>query len=536
VTLQRNLSRREFVAASGAGAVSILAPQSITQALAASRADRSRLIGSGTFAQGVMSGDPSPSGITLMSLLDGTEAAGQVLLEVATDPGFRKVIATRRINTSAANGHSVKARVTGLKAGRRFYYRFETKNAESRVGRFQTAFPADSNEKVRFAFFSCQEFTIGYYNAHRLLAREDVDFVINLGDYIYSDVGLSTPIAVRNGDFGPKFAATTLEEYRNRYRVYRSDPDLRNMHAKFPIISCWDDHEVQNNYAGGDPAGGAVTSGKTGEYAYTPARRNAGYRAFFDCLPHFRTGAPNRLYHKGSFGKLVDLFVLDERQYRAAQPCGDKEAPACADLNAPRTFLGAQQNAFLRSGLQHSKAAWKIIANEVVMMPLKTTAQNYDGFDAWQGYPVEREALLKVIEQNRIKDVVFVTGDYHAFIAGNVQTAAGRTVATEFVGGSVTSASDPETRSIVNKGAGRDVFPGYGTIDAPTMPASDINTRKAANPWYKELDFLHHGYVLCEASNTSFKATYQKLQTIRQKSTALASAKTYTVRRGRAGL
>lgn len=522
------LSRRDFVLrTAGTGAVAIFAPQAIADALAAKPADRRLLINGGKFAKGVMSGDPTPTGITLQSFVNDFDGAGQVLLEVATDSGFRKVVAKEKIRTSSALGHSVKARVGGLKAGHRYFYRFETKTAESPVGRFQTAFPADSKEPVRFAFISCQEYSIGFYNAYKRLAREDVDFVVNLGDYIYSDVNLPPPFGVRKVEYA-RFAAVNLGEYHERYDVYRQDADLRRLHAKFPMISCWDDHEVQNDYAGGDPNGGAVTSGSSGEFAYTKARQATAYQAFFDRMPTYAVGK-SRLYHRARFGRHVDLFVLDERQYRGGQPCGDKVGPACADLNKSRAFLGAQQKAFLNSGLQKSRATWKVIANEVVMMPLKISATEYDAFDAWQGYPVEREALLQTIRQKRIKDVVFITGDYHAFIAGDVRTAGGSTVATEFVGGSVTSLSDPETKALVRT-------PGYGTPDNATMPASDINGRKAANPWYKELDFLSHGYVVCQASQSSFKATYKKLKTIRSPSSALKSSKTYTVRRGHAGL
>jgi alkaline phosphatase D len=522
------LSRRQFLAVSGAGAVTIMAPQALSQALAASPTDRSQLLSGGKFAQGVLSGDPTPTGITLFSTVTDTEAAGQVLVEVASDSGFRKVIASKKVNTSASIAHGVKARVTGLKPHERYFYRFETKTGQSAVGRFQTALPAGSKEPVRFAFFSCQELSFGFFNAHKVLANEDVDFVVNLGDYIYADVNLGIPIGVRNIDYGPKFAATTQDEFAARYEAYRSDADLRAMHAKFPMISCWDDHEVQNDYAGGDPAGGVTTSGKTGEYAYTPAKRDAAYRAFFQHMPTFAMGK-QRLYHKASFGTNVDLFVLDERQYRQSQPCEDVVGPACSTLNAPRAFLGAQQEAFFKSGMHASKATWKVVANEVVMMGLKTSPTDYDSFDAWQGYPAEREALLQYIRKNKISDVVFVTGDYHAFIAGNVQTKAHQTVAAEFVGGSVTSASDPETRSIIKK-------PGYGTPDNPTMPAADLAARKAANPYYKELDFLSHGYIVCEASPSTFKATYKKLKTIRQKSAALKPGKTYTVHKGKVGI
>ena len=531
------LSRRRFLALSGAGAIAVLAPQSPMQALAATRSDRRRLLSGGGFAEGVLSGDPTPNGITLLTRMTGTEAAGQVRVEIATDRAFDHVVASKDINTSANAGHSVKARIAGLRAGERYFYRFHGRTAESPVGRFQTAPPADSRQPVRFAFFSCQEFTLGYFNAHRLLAREDVDFVINLGDYIYSDLDFGPPNGVRELPSAPPDGAhptVTFDEYCQRYRDYRSDADLRAMHAQHAMISCWDDHDVQNDYAGGDPHGGEATSGGlsgTGNappYNYTVARRDAAYRAFFRSMPTYAIGK-QRLYHRAAFGRHVDLFVLDERQYRASQPCGDVVGPACAELPHPRAFLGRQQNAFLRSGLTRSRATWKVIANEVVMMGVKTSPTEYEMFDAWQGYPTEREALLQVIRKEHVKNVVFVTGDYHAYIAGDVQTAAKQTVATEFVGGSITTPSTPEALALAG-------LPGSGTPDHPVVPADQLASYREANPYYKELDFLSHGYVVCEAGPDTFKATYRKLATTRARSTRTKSSTTYTVHSGRPGL
>jgi alkaline phosphatase D len=511
------LSRRQFLARSGAtGAALVFAPD----ALAAPK-----LLRGGKFASGVISGDPTPTGITLWTRVDGVGGSGGVKLEVARDRDFKRVVAHKTLTARASADHTVKARISGLKPHERYYYRFETRGEDSPVGRFQTALPKDSHEKVRFAFFSCQEYSFGFFNAHARLAKEDVDFVVNLGDYIYSDISLAPPIGVRNPKFvlSDGFSAITKDEYRDRYKRYRDDASLRKMHERFPMISLWDDHEVQNDYAGADPKGGGVTGDP-----YSPARRNTAYDVFFEQMPTFpvRRGG-HRLYHTASFGHLVDLFVLDERQYRAAQPCHDLRGPACDELGNPRPFLGSQQLAFARGGIKRSKAAWKVIANEVVMMPIKLDAERFDSFDAWQGYPVEREALLRTVKD--VDDVVFVTGDYHAFIAGDVQTADGKTVATEFVGGSISSPTEPEINAIVKS-------PGWGTPDAPAIPKEELARRSAANPWYSELDYLHHGYVVCEASKASFKATFRKLETVRRRSTELASSKTYTVRRGHQGL
>ena len=517
-------TRRRFLAAGGSlGAAYVLAPSALEVALAG---PRPKLFAGGNFPDGVASGDPTPRGITLWTRLDGAGGKGSVRLEVARDKGFRNVVTAKEIETSGSRDHTVKARVARLDPDERYYYRFETRGANSAVGRFQTAPPPDSRRPLRFAVFSCQEYTFGFFNAHTLMAREDLDFVINLGDYIYSDVALPPPNGVRDADFPRsegRFSAVTAEEYRAHYHVAKSDSNLRRLHARFPMISTWDDHEVQNNYAGGDPNGGTTTGDP-----YSVERRNTGYRTFFEQMPHFAVpGGRFRLYHRAGFGRTLDLFVLDERQYRASNPCGDRTGPPCDDLNDPRAFLGESQLAFARGGIKRSEATWKVVANALMMMPVKVNETEYDSFDAWQGFPVEREALLRTVD--KVPGVVFVTGDYHAFISGDVRTAAGKTVASEFVGGSVSSATEPEVNAILRR-------EGWGTPDDPKMPPEELARRRAANPWFDELDYIHHGYFVCEASRSAFKARFKKLETIRRRSTELAETRSWTIERGQRGL
>ena len=510
------LSRRRFLARTGAaGAALVLAPD----ALAAPK-----LLRGGKFSSGVLSGDPSATGITLWTRVDGVGGTGGVRLEVARDRGFDKVVARKTLTAKTSGDHTVKARISGLKPHERYYYRFETRGEDSPVGRFQTAPPRDSREKVRFAFFSCQEYSFGYFNAHEALAREDVDFVINLGDYIYSDVALAPPLGVRDPKFGfASFSAVSKDEYRRLYKRYREDASLRKMHARFPMISVWDDHEVQNDFAGADPAGGAVTGDP-----YSVARRNTGFDVFFEQMPTFpaRRGS-RRLYHSASFGRLVDLFVLDERQYRDAQPFRNVRGPGGPELGAPRDAarrpaarVRARRDPALEGDVEGDRQRGRDDADQARRLDLRRLRRV-------AGLP--RRARGAAEDDRGVEDVVFVTGDYHAFIAGDVRTAAGKTVASEFVGGSISSSTEPEVNAIVRS-------PGWGTPDAPAMPAEELARRVAANPWYSELDYLHHGYVVCEASKSSFKATFRKLRTVRRRSTAMASSKTYTVRKGRAGV
>src|SRR6185369_12327651 len=154
------VSRRQFLLRSGsAGAALVLAPQTALEALAAPKGAAGKLLRGGRFSQGVLSGDPTPHGITLLTLLDDVSGAGRVRLEVARDRDFRNVVASKTIRTSDHRSHSVKARVGNLKAHEQYFYRFETRDTQSPVGRFQTSLPPDSNEPVKFAFFSCADYT-----------------------------------------------------------------------------------------------------------------------------------------------------------------------------------------------------------------------------------------------------------------------------------------------------------------------------------------------------------------------------------------
>src|SRR3954449_4632936 len=435
-------TRRQFVLRGAGTAATVLVPASLATSLAAAKPFKD-----GRFPDGVVAGDPTPKGVSLWTRFDpnGSGGSGTVELEVAKDKAFRHVVARKSIRTGSASNYAVKARVDGLKAHEQYYYRFASKGADSAIGRFRTALPADSNETVKFAFFSCQDYTHGFYNALDAMADGDYDFVVCLGDYIYAEAyhSIKGGTGVRDDKIGrenptnPDIVreAVTLADYRAKYALYRSDPTLRALHAKYPMIAIGDDHEVQDNYAGGEPDGG-LDPGKH----YTPARRAAADRAFMELMPLFGRGPDRRRFRILKAGP-VDLFMIDERRYRHNQPCNDAVAPPCGEWQQPRNFLGQEQIGFFQQELRRSKAPWKVIGNEVTMMPTKVLGGAYFTYDSWQGYPTEREALLQYILQHDIRDVVFVTGDIHTFITGEVRTQMGdgRTVAPEFVGGSITS-------------------------------------------------------------------------------------------------
>src|SRR6185312_16840681 len=124
------------------------------------------------------------------------------------------------------------------------------------------------------------------------------------------------------------------------------------------------------------------------------------------------------------------------------QPCDDAVVPPCTELPNKRAFLGSKQMKFLKHRLKVSKAAWKIVGNEVMIMDTKVGPNTYFGYDSWQGYPGEREELAQYIHSQKIEDVIFITGDIHTFVTGDVKTKGGMgdPAENEFVDGSITSA------------------------------------------------------------------------------------------------
>ena len=520
------LSRRGFIA--GAGGLALATAATGPDALAAKPRGKPSLRG-GRFAEGVLSGDPAPDSITLWTRLADVEGTGTVELEVARDRGFRKVVSRDLVKTSPGVAHSVKARVAGLKAHEEYWYRFSTRNENSPIGRFRTALPPDSREPVRFAFFSCQEYTFGYFNAHSLLAEEDIDFVVNLGDYIYAEAYYAPGDAYAGVRTDPIGYSETLEQYRAKYALYRTEAPLRKMHARFPMISIWDDHEVVDNYVGAAGPSGGLTP----EKRYSDARRAAAYQAYFESMPTFRVKrGTDRIYKALRFGRTVDLILLDQRQYRNDQPCGDQQlGDPCAELEQPRSFLGGGQLGFVKKRLSSSRAAWKVLANQVMVMPTIYPGGRYIGFDSWQGYPQERRDLLEHVRRKKVKDVVFVTGDIHTFVAGDVRVNNDDTkpVATEFVGGSITSPGLGE--------GGGGVLPGANPAD-PQTPESIIDLLRSTNPWAVDADFDHHGYGLVTATQKGFSCTLRRVDSVKRRSrTALPDDRfAYRIARGQPSL
>ena len=386
--------------------------------------------GDNPFTLGVASGDPTPDGAVLWTRLapDPADpgslggAAVPVGWRVAEDSRMRHVVARGVAIAPSELAHSVHVEVEGLRPGRDYFYQFHVRDEESAVGHFRTA-PA-AHEMVRqlqFAFATCQDWPSGYYTAYRDMLRNDLDLVVHLGDYTYEyaigETGRGVPAP-------PGFEAECLDlrTYRLRHTLYKLDPDLQAVHAKFPFAVIWDDHEVANDYSGVAPEFGSPSPEFT-------ARRAAAYQAYYEHMPIRSSGGEKpgrrlRIYRRLRYGRLAEFTMLDDRQYRSDNPCGDGEALRCeAALSGRYTMLGREQERWLTEGFERSSARWNVVAQQLLIAQLEhaTIQPNWFWNDAWDGYPLARQRLLTSVVASEVRNPVFLSGDWHSTFVNDLK-------------------------------------------------------------------------------------------------------------------
>ena len=486
------VSRRSFVSASLVAAGGVWLGPATPVTSAAKRIRREALLTSGTFAHGVAAGAPGQTSMTIWTHVDEIERSGRLNFEVATDRDFRKVVKRGSARAAAIRDFTARTVVQGLQPGQEYFYRFATRDRSSQIGRFRTARPADSQEPVKVGFWSCQDYEAGYYTALAGLADEDLDFVVCLGDYIYERSYYAGPRkdtsgVNRNGD------VQSLADYRQKYRLYRKDSDLQALHAAHPMIAIVDDHEVEDNWSGDEP--GTATPEPERRSTFLERRRQA-FLAFFEWMPRHRIPEePERTYGTVRLGGMADLFLLDTRLYRAAQACNDGFVVPCPDQDAPRQLLGPAQKRWLVDGLKGSQAKWKLVGNQIMVMAMDSLPGFGVNMDQWDGYGAERQEVLKAI--SGVKDVAFLTGDIHTFFAGEVHVngrATSPRVATEFVGGSITSH-------------------GFESYFGPALPVVETGLL-TTNPHLKFMDGIRRGYGILEARPDELRVAYRAVRDV----------------------
>jgi alkaline phosphatase D len=409
--------------------------------------------GGSVFQLGVASGDPTPDGMVLWTRLardpphaDGlggmptAPATREVDWELATDPRFGAVIRRGTARTGPELGWSVHVEVAGLPAGREYWYRFRHGAELSAAARTLTTPAPPALAPLTMCFVSCARYDHGLFTAYRRLAEDHPDLVLHLGDYSYEYA--STDRSVRQLAGGEE---RTLADYRRRYAQYHADPDLAAAHAVAPWIPVFDDHEVEDNWANMIP--------EHPDEPGFPERRAAAFQAYYENVPLRLSARPAgvnmRLYRRLGWGGLVTFHMLDTRQFRDDQPCGDHYDSDCPERTDPaRTLMGAEQEAWLRDGFAGSAARWDLIGQQVMFSQVDLTPGVNRGFnpDAWDGYVGGRDRVVDAWVAAKVRNPVVLSGDVHNHWAANVKTRfddpAAPVVGTELVVTSIASGGD----------------------------------------------------------------------------------------------
>ncbi len=518
-----NFSRRNFAqsAALWAGANALMLT-------GARRASAAPTFLDDPFKLGVASGDPVPDGFVIWTRLAPDPfdknalppEAIPVTWEVGSDDKLQKIVARGQVYAEPGLAHSVHVDVRGLEHGRLYFYRFRCGAAVSRTGRAKTlTTPRLPLARLKFAYASCQHYEQGYFTAYRDMIAQDPDFILHLGDYVYES---SWGTIVRHG---ASMDSRDLADYRLLHAVYKTDPDLQNAHAHCPWYVMWDDHEVANDYS-------LNQSERDPDPDVFHARRRVAYQAYYEHMPLRPAAAPDAngnmtLYQRQNFGDLMELAIIDQRQYRDAIPCqlADRhggrvvDVTQCADMNDPaRSMLGKNQERWLGSNWAKSGARWNVLGQTLMLAPFDQLAGPARGVytDNWGGYPAARRKILDHIK-NRMEEgagnFVCLGGDIHSYFVSDIKedelNPASRTLMSEFVTTSITSES-------YNTKVFQEVLPD--------------------NPHIKFIDDTVRGYVMCEVTPETWHTTLRVVENVRVRAPVFRTRASFVLENGNAGV
>lgn len=532
------------------------------------------------FPQGVASGDPRGDSIVFWTraiAASGASAPVSVQLQVSSAADFSAIVARVSLQALADYDYTVRAKVTGLNPASTYYYRFVAGADNSVAGTAKTAPAAGAaNSKIRFAWFTCQDWTVNHWQALTLIAAEtDLDFVVHLGDYIYETVGASfqtgtaepahTQIKLPDGGALPGGAGTyanSLNDYRTLYRTYRADPRLLAVHQRFAMIPIWDDHEFSDDCWQDHQT-------YTDANAQQTARRRSASQAWAEYMPidwsdvQFNPGNSGydniSIFRSFSYGGLMDLVMTDERLFRDQHVMSEQiGGPAAGALNLPDasstssvgvryfvtqnaltaaegldtaalgrapSILGPTQTLWFKEKMSSSKATWKVWGNEVMLNRLwidlttvpgvpSSAAFNYVmNCDSWDGYPTHKADVLGFLKKANVSNVVAITGDLHAFQAGVVRDVPDPATGTPVLVDFVTAGiSSSSFYSYIVQQTAGTPYQALLPLLGVTNGASFDATLQAFNP---DLTFADHdaqGYASATVTADTFSVVYTKVK------------------------
>jgi alkaline phosphatase D len=447
------------------------------------------------FGHGVASGDPLTDAVVIWTRVTTDDPTAPVEWTVARDPDLRDVVASGEAVARADDDHTLHVDVAGLDPGTTHYYGFTADGERSPVGRTRTL--PETAERLRFAACSCAKFNAGFFNAYaRIAERDDLAFLLHLGDYIYEASNTppktQTPGADIGRAFEPEGECRTLADYRTRYAQYHRDPDVHRLHRALPIIPTLDDHE----FADGAWAGGSDAHDPT-EHGPWSERRDAAFQARWEWLPIRKPdpGDPTRAFRTVRVADLAEIHLLDIRTRRDRPVIG----PEMDDRG--RTMLGAEQRDWLFSNLDRPVAAWRFVGSPSIvgrtwlpeleeplataLLKLKLIDEDGEGpdEDQWDGYPAERARLLERLA--RLDDAIVLSADIHISVAAKLRDSSGEIVAVEATSPSLTSQNLDEKLGVAQRAD-------------EVLAAERAMTEAFADIRWCELS--SHGYLLVDVS------------------------------------
>lgn len=504
----KRLSRRTFVLSGLATAGAVTLPLTAAQAAVPF-----------PFKLGIASGEPAADSVVLWTRLapsplnadgQGGMANADVTVDwqVSTTDTFSSLVASGSVTARYADAHAVHVVAGGLAPDAEYYYRFRAQGHISPVGRTRTAPAAGTvGRDLVMAFASCAHYESGYYTAYRRMAEDRPDLILHLGDYIYEGGTGSGGVRAHAGA-----EIVSLADYRRRYAQYKSDPDLQAAHAIAPWLVVPDDHEVENNYANmvRNDSSPALTT------AQWTARRTAAYRAYYENMPLRPSQAPTGnsipLYRRVRWGTLATFHLLDTRQFRDDQACGDGWKVCAAADSATRSLTGAAQEAWLLDGLAQHYGTWDILGQQV-FFARQFDASGAASMDAWDGYRASRARIQQGWIDRSVRNPLVLTGDVHAAWANDLKAdyanSGSATIGTELVCTSITSGGN-----------------GSAATAIPNV---------ATNPHLKFHSGLR-GYVRTTISPAQVRADFRAVATVTEHGAPATTLKSFAILDGQPGL
>ena len=485
------------------------------------------------FSIGVASGSPNHHSVVLWTRLMAEPGSSKtqfadtdvsVKWEVADDEGFKVNRRAGQVVALAALAYSVHLELDGLQSDRWYFYRFQIGGAQSTTGRTRTLpHPEAMVQKLRVAYASCQRWEHGYFSAYDHMCQENLDMVLFLGDYIYEYAGAANPVRLPKGGW-----VSSLDDYRERYALHKSEKGLQAMHAQCPWLVTWDDHEVSNDYAG-------LERGQSGNISFNfAAQRARAYQAFYEHMPlrasaliksieGLAQGAELRIYGQVPYGKLANIYLLDDRQYRDKQVCNKSDGHGsgfinpdqCEDwFNPKRSLLGLEQTKWLDQAFanaQKDARPWNVVAQQTIFgrRDFRIGAGYTLWNDGWDGYSAARQQMTQSMQNKALKNPVLIGGDVHENWVGHVMADAYK--------------DDSAKLGVEFCGAG---------ITARSAGNSKLPARLAENPHFIFADSERKGYGVVEFTAKQIQTELRVVDDVRQPQTKIETLAKFEVEAG----